>query len=335
MSVTPAHWELPGPSSFITCAVERVRAAGIHAIITPPHCPDGLGAALMDKLGIFDLPTIDARSSAPPLQALSQAFEIQLKSARTLALEPQAEGRAALVAGLDAATTPRWETTLRAYLAGCHARPRFGALVIIAAAPDCQSVLRGMGVTCQPWRNAIGFRDALLWALRDQALKDPLLGRLAAETAVSLAGWELEELSRQMYRMRNAKMIFEAPSSNEQAEASWAQGGIDDFDGVPFRRLASASAAEIKRRLWRAQVTVLFGWLEGLRSEFVFQNKNWLDREARSEPNWSAESVRVGMDRSERVARAVGHRGDRRSQWSGGALIVAERRRPGGPRGST
>jgi hypothetical protein len=49
-------------------------------------------------------------------------------------------------------------------------------------------------------------------AWRDRDIGAPLLGRLAAETAVCLAGWELNEVSRQMQRLQIARAIFEIPA---------------------------------------------------------------------------------------------------------------------------
>ena len=193
------------------------------------------------------------KDMGPPLELLARAFNLELRSGRSLPSATEAEGRAAFLIGLDSVSASRWETTLRAYLAGCSARPRFGTALILGASPNCQSALHQMGVKCHPWRNAIGFRDALLWALRDRKIADPMLGRLAAETAVCLAGWELEEVSRHVQRLHSARAIFEIPAScGAQVDPSWAQGQIDEFDGVPFKRLALCDPEEVARRMWRA-----------------------------------------------------------------------------------
>jgi hypothetical protein len=279
MSLQPAPWDLPGPSAFVAKAAEQAHGEGIIAFIIPKHCPSDLDAALRDQLGVFDLPTINARDAVPPLEALSRAFDTELRSARSLSATTQADGRAAFVIGIDTVSAARWETTLRAYLAGCGARSRFGSMLILGTSPDCQPLFRQMGIGCHTWVNVIGFRDAMLWALRDRTVEDPMLGRLAAETAVCLAGWELDEVSRQMQRLNSAKAIFEIPAScGFQNRPSWAQGEVDYFDGVAFKRLGSCGADEITLRIWRAQVTVLFGWLETLRSEFVQKNDGWLGK---------------------------------------------------------
>jgi hypothetical protein len=282
MSPRPAPWDLPGPSAFVAKALEQVRGEGIIAFIIPKHCPSSLDAVLREQLGVFDLPIIDAREGTPPLEALSRAFDAELRSARSLPATPQADGRAAFVIGIDAVSAARWETTLRAYLAGCGARSRFGSMLILGASPDCQPLFRQMEIGCHPWVNVVGYRDAMLWALQDRIVEDPMLGRLAAETAVCLAGWELDEVSRQMQRLNSAKAIFEIPAFGEsQNRPSWAQGEVDYFDGIAFKRLESCGADEVSLRIWRAQVTVLFGWLETLRSEFVQKNDGWLGKQDR------------------------------------------------------
>src|SRR5262249_37884450 len=139
MSVARSPWDLPGPAAFVTKVVEKAHDSGIVAVIAPAHCPSDLDAVFRDQLGVLDLPTIDAREGALPLQALSRAFNMELISARSLPSATEAEGRAAFVAGLDRVSAVQWETTLRAFLAGCRQRRRFGAMLLIGASPDCQS----------------------------------------------------------------------------------------------------------------------------------------------------------------------------------------------------
>jgi len=124
----------------------------------------------------------------------------------------------------------------------------------------------------------------MLWALKEPPIEDPVLGRLAIETAVALAGWELEEISRQIERLHaNPKSLFEIPVVvREIGTASWALGEADQLDGVHFTRFSASSADEISHRVWRAQVTVLFGWLESVRITFVQSNLGWLNKEAES-----------------------------------------------------
>jgi len=285
LSFSHTQWDLPGPAAFVAATVKKARATGVVAVIVPRHFPDDFETAIKDEPGMLELPVIDASSDEAPLAALSNAFLLPLKSARSLRSATAAQGRSALLAGIDAASLLRWETTLRAYLAGCDDQTEFGSVLILSAAPDCETTLLQLGIACLPWRNVISFRDSLPWALRERKITDPLLDRLAAETAVCLAGWELEEVSRQMERLSNVRAIFEAPAATTpRHDPSWAAGEIDDFDGIAFKRLALCDDGEIARRMWRAQVTVLFGWLETLRNDFVQDHDAWLSATTRLNP---------------------------------------------------
>jgi hypothetical protein len=134
-------------------------------------------------------------------------------------------------------------------------------------------VINSAGLQSLPWKGVIGSRDAMLWALdRVPVTLDPLLGRLAVETAVSLAGWDIElaasfveDFVATPRRMFDVSRI---PSGAARA-GRWVDGTFDMLDGVAFPALGCCCQEEVMRRFWRAQVTVLFGWLETERSLFV------------------------------------------------------------------
>jgi len=310
------QWDLTGPSAFVIKIAEQAEASGISAIIAPKHFPEGLEDAIKEKLALLDLPVIDARQNIPPLAALSYAFKVELKSGRSLPLMAEAEGYVAVVIGINASTLTAWETTLRAYQSGCKERPQYGPIIILKADPDCHETIEQMGIACHVWQDIIGYLDSLQWALQDQKKADPMLGRLAVETAVCLAGWELEEVSRQMIRMDSTKSIFDIPDSNEECDDPiWEQGQIDKFDGVLFKRLALSDRKEISRRIWRAQVTVLFGWLETLREEFIRQNHAWL-REATQAGKSSIDISLQEWTEIGRLTRQILPEGDLRRRYS-------------------
>jgi hypothetical protein len=273
MSRAPRQWSLPGPSAFVHTVAKIANDDGVAAVIAPPHCLPLLAAALEAVLNQPWLPAIQARSDEPPLGALSRAFEIDARSASAVPINPAAEGKAAVVEGLDATSWARWETTLRAWAAGCRQRPRFGAVLVAIVAPDCENAIKAVGVQSLPWRGVIGSRDAMLWALdRVPAEIEPLLGRLAVETAVALAGWDLDAIAKLVETFTTAsRRMFDVPLAmvDSGRTASWSEGTADLLDGVEFPLLSLCGRDEVVRRVWRAQTTVLFGWLETERSDFL------------------------------------------------------------------
>jgi hypothetical protein len=266
MSRAPREWSLPGPTAFVHAVTKIANDDGVAAVIAPPHCLPQLDAALEAALCQPWLPTLNAQLDEAPLLTLSRALNLETHSASALPINREAEGKAVLVDGLNASSWSRWETTLRAWAAGCARRPRFGAILLAIVAPDCESAINAIGVRSLRWRNVIGSRDAMLWALdRVPAKLDPLLGRLAVETAVALAGWDLDAIGQfvSTFATSPGRMFDVPPCSVDNArKADWTMGTMDLLDGVEFPLLSFCTWDETTRRVWRAQTTVLFGWLE-------------------------------------------------------------------------
>jgi hypothetical protein len=248
-------------------------------------CLPQLDAALEAALCQPWLPTLNGQLDEPPLTALSRAFNLETHSASALPINRAAEGKAVFVDGLNASSWSRWETTLRAWAAGCARRPRFGAILLAIVTPDCESAIKAVGVRSLRWRNVIGSRDSILWALdRVPAELDPLLGRLAVETAVALAGWNLDAIGQFVATFATSpRRMFDIPSSSADnaRKAAWTEGTMDLLDGVEFPLLSFCSRDEVTRRIWRAQTTVLFGWLETERSDFLARHRRAILESAR------------------------------------------------------
>lgn len=280
MSRTPRQWLLNGPATFLREVAQIANENGVAVVVAPPHCPPQIDAALEAALHQPWLPSIDAKSDEPPLAGLSRAFEVEARSAAALPVDRAAEGKAAIVEGLDEASLQRRETTLRAWVGGCSRRQRFGAVLVVVITPACESAIKGIGVRVLPWRGVIGSRDAMSWALdgMPNAL-DPLLGRLAVETAVQLAGWDLDSVARLVESFATTpRRMFDFSQSFAEGlpMPSWSDGTSDLFDDVAFSKLGCCGREEIARRIWRAQVTVLFGWLESERNGFVRRHRRAL-----------------------------------------------------------
>jgi hypothetical protein len=120
----------------------------------------------------------------------------------------------------------------------------------------------------------------MLWALdRVPATLDPLLGRLAVETAVALAGWDLDAIARLVENFATSpRRMFDIPPSRADSarRACWPEGTADLLDGIEFPLLSFCDQDEAARRVWRAQTTVLFGWLETERSDFLERHRRAL-----------------------------------------------------------
>jgi hypothetical protein len=236
--------------------------------------PEGFPEALADVLRFsHELRTLEYRSDANPLDTLAEAFDLDLRSARSLVEDPRASGKAVLLTGLNAAGALIWDATMRAFSSGAAKRTAYAASVLVTASPAEAAVLKDTGASLHLWRGVVSRSDALLMAL--SALDhsgQPLLDRLAVETAVALRGWDLHGVVQEAgRRARSVAALFDVPNGGTGLpnQPQWENGLCDLFDGNAFVRLEACHPHELRRRIWRAQVSVLFGWLEEIRLAFV------------------------------------------------------------------
>jgi hypothetical protein len=235
--------------------------------------PDGLDDALEEALQLsHKLRVLDYQAGCHPLSALSDAFDVDLRSARSLAEDTRASGKALLLRGLDAASSIQWDTTLRAFMSGRN-RTRYSALIILTIGPGEAPMLQACGAVIQPWQGVISRADAMLVALSAlRHTRNHLRDRLAIEVAVALCGWDLAGVADEAERRaRSGADLFTIPLGKATAadREKWEDGLCDLFDGVPFVKPAACHPLVLRHRVWRAQVAVLFGWLEEIRLAFV------------------------------------------------------------------
>jgi hypothetical protein len=89
-------------------------------------------------------------------------------------------------------------------------------------------------------------------------------------------------------RLRNLAVLFDVPASGPDRtnQAQWENGLCDLFDGNAFVRLEACHPLELRHRIWRAQVAVLFGWLEEIRLAFVERIAPALQNSSADPSNW-------------------------------------------------
>jgi hypothetical protein len=159
-------WSLPGPRSFLDAVADSTRRRGLVGIVAPPHMPEGLVDALREVLRFsHELRMVEYRSGTNPLDALAEVFDLDLRSARSLAEDPRASGKAVLLVGLDAAGALNWDATMRAFASGAAKRSRYAASILVSVSPPEASVLKASGATLHLWRGVVTRSDAMLMAL--------------------------------------------------------------------------------------------------------------------------------------------------------------------------
>jgi hypothetical protein len=156
---------------------------------------------------------------------------------------------------------------------GCKNRTQYSALIIAIVTPQEAKMIAACGAMIQAWRGTISRSDAMLVALGAiQHARDPLRDRLAIETAVALCGWDLVGVAEEAARAaRSGADLFAVPPGKPSGDdqGRWEHALSELFEGVPFVKHEVCEPQELYRRIWRAQVAVLFDWLEEIRLTFI------------------------------------------------------------------
>lgn len=236
--------------------------------------PAGVEDALHASLQLtHELHHLRHYSGKGPLDGLAEVLGVDLRSARALADDPRVAGRAALLTGLDVTGIAQWDATLRAFISTDAKPTPYAALILAVIGPREVSLLKACGALVHSWTGVITRTDAMLAALGAIAYpENPLLDRLAVEIAVELCGWDLTGVVDQVaQRVHDRTDLFLVPSHKRMGadKPVWEHGSCDVFDGSPFATLEASESRELRRRVWRGQVGILFGWLEEVRLSFV------------------------------------------------------------------
>ena len=91
---------------------------------------------------------------------------------------------------------------------------------------------------------------------------------------------------------------------------------MDMLDGVEFPLLSACSRDDATRRIWRAQTTVLFGWLEAERSEFLSRHRRTILESARRRGAPVADLDALEWSEIARLAKATFGARDRRTEFA-------------------
>jgi hypothetical protein len=292
-------WRLPGPSLFIERIGQSLRAGRNVIVALPEHGPARLRYAVAEAVAGAELHTWcpielsngkEFETSVAQLVANRCTPSPRPSTTKELAEHDHFRNLVVWVDGISPATWDSWRAFLEEYSHHCRARPEHErAVFCVPVAGRLVEALPREDVACavQAWRGIVRRIDMLL--LFSQLLAARRLSLLCSEVWIAVGAelsgtdpalaarfaavdlettLEPEALLREVARERGWSR---RPDSERPA---WALGHEDLLDGrsavhSAWAVLDPVGKEEIDRRIWRAQVGVLFPHLEEARTEML------------------------------------------------------------------
>jgi len=300
--VSDLLWRLPGPAAFVDEIVDDVRQGVSVVLCLPEYAAPGLREAVGEKVRAREIckqATVDQaamEAGIPPPQVLRQAIHgpsaEKGDGARELATDRSLRDWLIWVEGVGQSQWPAWKRFLEEFEAASRAASDCNGLrvVVVARGSLANSPPRAeVRLAVRKWQGVVEPLDMLLlvyWLMRD-ADASPLRRRLQISLIAELAGTDpllaetlcrcdLPALINPLDALRGfaQRRSWGAPLPTDRSEL-WAGGMADMIHGRQFRHSAALAVSqghdhdELDRRIWRAQIQVLFPFVEEQRASLV------------------------------------------------------------------
>ena len=286
-------WQLPGPQQFLSGVVNDLRDGKNVVLCLPEHPPEGFQAALNRALSdtdgwLWNRFTVDPNGKDSPAAQLFARFVPDASpetifSARTLIREPSFTEHLIWLDGLTPSTWRVWKDFLEGYTHLLRSVPQFRpSLFVVPLIGDLIPPAEDVCLSVQYWRGCVRYFDMLLFAsglLGAKHLPD-LHRQLAVSATANVALWDPAVAVR--LAAEDIKTILAPqPVLREIAiergwemgvtSLAWYKGTSDSMDGRDriHSAILAADGNEIGRRIWRAQVSVLFPYIEECRQDIL------------------------------------------------------------------
>ncbi len=285
-------WRLPGPDRFLQKVVAAAnKPSGVVGLLLPKPEPEGWLEAVRERLDeqASSQPVlVDASAGLrgrSPVRILAAAAGLETSGLRVIQQfvdEPALADAVFIVHGAPAGDWRDWSLFLRTFRGDRARAEQAGAPTILFAidpAVPPGDAKAALGAIPLRWSGVMSRLDTRLFVEAvGGRVDDDLVGRVAMETTVELAGWErsmAEALTRLPIREQLEPLAFLAEPSKSFAglTPSWGNGLVDWWDGQPhvssLALVAAGDRTTLNARLWSARVRVVFPFLNTVRMAFA------------------------------------------------------------------
>ena len=292
-------WDLPGARRFVDSICNPLRGGSSVVVVFPGSVPDGFETAVTTNLGdILDIGKLTCTAS--PLRDLAQRYATNpdhITGLPDLCDDSGFQGRLVKLHGLDASIWPTWRDFLRRYAEASRLQPLLGRslfLVLLSGFPPPEPPPAEIALAVYAWDGVLDDIDLILFAaerLRERE-DNALLRSLLATTVARVAAWDFDAAAAMVAEDNGTIMNPHELLRAMAADKSWAEDtpldwriGTASKAGVahPARAVLDEAHAELDRRLWSAQLSVLLPWIEMRRHSTVADNLYEVKRHMRAD----------------------------------------------------
>ena len=273
----PEAWTLPAADRFLA-AVQRALDDGVAIVGRDSASPPEVSTFLSRHRALGDYPSVErivARPDRSPAQSIAEPFGAVPSLA---ALTGSALDQTLAIVDLSAlpdADCDDW-TTFVERMTARRAEHTGGVGIVLTDAPPVLTKRTGHPGQC--WGDHLRRVDLVIWADRHVPSTAPALhGNMAATLAVELCGWRLD-LAEQIAQA-SIDDLADPLGWLDRREAAAIPDRAIPVDGRSARCPLSLTAdgkAELRGRIWRAQLMTFYPWLEEQRQDFVALHRRHL-----------------------------------------------------------
>lgn len=307
--IAPAEWRywwsLPGPSSFVRALAEDLRR-GANLVVGLPGCaPDGLGAALAAELrddeflrwsplewdthGHDDILEVLCRRYAPDLAARP------LYDPAELAASTAFPGTLVWITGIDQTVWAAWRALLDAYSDAMRKRRAEdrGLICLVAQSLPIEELPKeDAALSVHVWRDCVTELDMVAWLdhlMGQRPARTPMQRRLKLRHAFELVAYDAalagEAVAQELDTLAAPHDWLQTVASvrgwTATTPPTWEEGTCGRLEGRhlihPARDAISDDArTKVGSLLWRAQLGVLFPFLEEERHRYLLDYRSTL-----------------------------------------------------------
>ena len=318
-------WDLPGARRFVDRISDDLRGGSSVVVRFPEMVPEGFSTAVEARLS--DALEVGRLSvTASPLRDLARRYAehpSHIGRLPDLCDDPGFRGQLVRPEGLDETTWPAWRHFLSSYAEASRSRPllrRSLFLVLLAGSPPAEPPPTDIGLASHAWDGVLDDVDLLLFAterLRGRE-DDPLVRSLLATTVAHVSAWDFDTAAVLLEEEHSTildpgdllRAIAHQKGWTANTPLDWRLG-TSSRTGIahPARAALDEPPAELDRRLWSAQLSVLLPWIESCRHETVTGNLFEVRRQMHAAGNRNGDALALELGD---LVRLFGRRGANR-----------------------